>query len=229
MFWFWWRWGHRVRRRYREMISNVMFREETGARERCLRRLFSNYWIFFRSRNVSQPVCGDRTRKHRRLLFTWTERPKFTLSEVCRNVVPTFLLVMGYNFWKVLTNWCMFEFEGVWRNEREEAFSCQITGNWVQVFLELHLVLLFFSSFVPAWCPDSSSSSFTSYFPFACSSFFLIRLLIFPPSLLLTSPSHHFDFVLHELRVSKLSWVIELYKTEQPEDPLKEQLVFRKS
>lgn len=51
--------------RDREMISNVMFREETGARERCLRRLFCNYWIFFRSRNVSQPVCGDRTKKHR--------------------------------------------------------------------------------------------------------------------------------------------------------------------
>lgn len=209
MFWFWRRWGHRVRRRYRAASwRRDDFQRDVSGGNRSKRTLLETAFqqlldLFQESERFPASLWGQ------------NQETQNTFSSpgpsVCRNVVPTFILVMGYNFWKVLTNWFMFEFEGVWRNEQEEAFGCQITGNWIQVLLELHLV---FSSSVPAWCSDSRSSSFTSYFPFACSSIFHICLLIFPPSLLLTSPSHLFHFVLHELRVkvSKLSWVTELIK-----------------
>lgn len=85
----------------REMISNVIFREETGARER---------WDGFSATTGSFSGVGTfpgqflgNTKQG--LFFTWTEWPKFNMSRICRNVVPTFILVMGYNLWKVLTNW----------------------------------------------------------------------------------------------------------------------------
>lgn len=130
----------------------------------------------------------------------------------------------------------MFGFERVWRNEQEEAFGCQITGNWTQILSEL---FLFFSSSSVPGAPTADRPASPPIFllpaaPSSTSSWYSHHLS--------SSHLHLTSFTLSYMSCPTISnpvptfctqylfRVSELSRLSEPlEDPLKEELVFRKS
>lgn len=103
MFWFWRRWGHRVRRRYRAALwQRDDFQRDVSGGNRSKRTLLETAFqqlldLFQESERFPASLWGQNQETQN--IFS-SPGPS-----VCRNVVPTFILVMGYNLWKVLTNW----------------------------------------------------------------------------------------------------------------------------
>lgn len=132
MFWFWRRWGHRVRRCYRAALwQRDDFQRDVSGGNRSKRTLLETAFqqlldLFQESERFPASLWGQNQETQN--IFS-SPGPS-----VCRNVVPTFILVMGYNFWKVLTNWFMFELKEFGATNRKKLLVARLQETEIRFY-----------------------------------------------------------------------------------------------